>query len=89
VLIRLVVEHTGFNAVSNSRFGAQFLGQVANAGDMLLFRRQKKTAQPGALAAARAAAAAGMRNAVMPDNMEEVRVSSYNEYCFYNHCYYC
>jgi Mre11 DNA-binding presumed domain len=77
VLIRLVVEHTGFNAVSNSRFGAQFLGQVANAGDMLLFRRQKKTAQPGALAAARAAAA-GMRSAIMPDNMEEVRVSSHN-----------
>ena len=30
VLIRLKVDHTGFSAVNNQRFGAKFVGQVAN-----------------------------------------------------------
>lgn len=31
VLVRLKVEHSGFSALNNQRFGAQFIGQVANA----------------------------------------------------------
>lgn len=30
VLVRLKVDHTGFSAVNNQRFGAKFVGQVAN-----------------------------------------------------------
>ena len=30
VLVRLRVEHAGFSALNNQRFGAQFIGQVAN-----------------------------------------------------------
>ncbi len=30
VLVRLKVDHTGFSVVNNQRFGAKFVGQVAN-----------------------------------------------------------
>ena len=30
VIVRLKVEHSGFSALNNQRFGAQFVGQVAN-----------------------------------------------------------
>jgi double-strand break repair protein MRE11 len=30
VLVRLKVEHGGFSALNNQRFGAQFIGQVGN-----------------------------------------------------------
>jgi double-strand break repair protein MRE11 len=30
VLVRLKVEHSGFSVINNQRFGAQFIGQVAN-----------------------------------------------------------
>jgi len=42
VLVRLRVEHTGFTTINNQRFGAQFVGDVANPGDMLLFHRKKR-----------------------------------------------
>ncbi|CEG37885.1 dna repair protein partial [Plasmopara halstedii] len=42
VLIRLRVEHTGFPVLVNQRFGAKFVGKVANPNDILLFHRRKK-----------------------------------------------
>jgi double-strand break repair protein MRE11 len=42
VLIRLRVEHTGFPVLVNQRFGARFVGKVANPNDILLFYRKKK-----------------------------------------------
>ncbi|KAG9400494.1 Double-strand break repair protein mre11a [Aphanomyces cochlioides] len=41
VLVRIKVEHSGFPLLSNQRFGGQFVGKVANPGDILLFTRQK------------------------------------------------
>lgn len=40
-LVRIRVEHTGFSTLSNQRFGAHFVGQVANPEDILLFHRRK------------------------------------------------
>ncbi|KAG5189147.1 Metallo-dependent phosphatase-like protein [Tribonema minus] len=75
VLVRLVVEHTGFPALSNSRFGARFLGRVANAGDMLLFRRARKAAGLTGAAAKRAAAgSAALALPIQPDAMDDIKV---------------
>ena len=41
VLIRLRVEHTDFTTLNNQRFGAKFVGEVANPEDILLFHRKK------------------------------------------------
>lgn len=41
VLVRIRVEHSGFSTINNQRFGAQFVGKVANPGDILLFHRKK------------------------------------------------
>ena len=45
VLVRVKVEHTGFTTLNNQRFGAKFVGKVANPGDMLLFYRRKKPSE--------------------------------------------
>lgn len=42
-LVRLKVEHSGFTVLNNQRFGARFVGQVANPSDLLLFHRRKET----------------------------------------------
>mmetsp|Transcript_11767 Transcript_11767/g.23325 ORF Transcript_11767/g.23325 Transcript_11767/m.23325 type:complete len:979 (+) Transcript_11767:194-3130(+) len=41
VLVRLKVDHTGFAAVNNQRFGGKFVGDVANPTSILLFTRKK------------------------------------------------
>ena len=41
VLVRLRVDHAGFATINNQRFGAKFLGKVANPTDILLFHRKK------------------------------------------------
>jgi double-strand break repair protein MRE11 len=41
VLVRVRVEHNGFTTLNNQRFGAKFVGEVANPTDMLLFHRKK------------------------------------------------
>lgn len=43
-LVRLKVEHSGFTVLNNQRFGARFVGRVANTSDLLLFHRRKETA---------------------------------------------
>lgn len=78
-LIRLKVEHTGFQTVSNQRFGSLFLGRVANPGDMLLFYRDpsiagaERRSRLSAADAGAAAAAAGLAP-MMPAAIEAVRV---------------
>lgn len=52
VPIRLKVEHSGFNPISSQRFGAQFIGRVANPDDMLLFFKRRKAASSPSSAAA-------------------------------------
>ena len=49
VLVRLKVEHSGFTTLNNQRFGSQFVGEVANPSDILLFhkRRQAESAKGG------------------------------------------
>jgi double-strand break repair protein MRE11 len=41
VLVRIRVEHNGFSTLNNQRFGAKFVGDVANPSDILLFHRKK------------------------------------------------
>lgn len=41
VLVRVRVDHSGFSALNNHRFGAKFVGEVANPNDILLFHRKK------------------------------------------------
>ena len=68
------VEHAGFQAVSNQRFGAGFVGRVANPSDILLFHRR---AGRGPLKKAAAGAAAGARvplAPVMPGEIAALRV---------------
>lgn len=43
LLVRLKVEHSGFTVLNNQRFGARFVGRVANPSDLLLFHRRKGT----------------------------------------------
>lgn len=40
VLIRLRCDHAGFTSINPSRFGALFVGQVANASDILAFSKK-------------------------------------------------
>lgn len=40
-LIRLRVEHSGFETLSNQRFGASFVGKVANPHDILGFIKRR------------------------------------------------
>ena len=41
VLVRLRVDHVGYATINNQRFGAKFIGKVANPTDILLFHRKK------------------------------------------------
>lgn len=38
-LVRLRVDYTGFSTVNTQRFGARFVGRVANPNDVLLWQR--------------------------------------------------
>lgn len=42
MLIRLRVDHEGFPALNQQRFGAHFVGEVANPGDVLLCAKKRK-----------------------------------------------
>eukprot|EP00526_Cylindrotheca_closterium_P004416 CAMPEP_0113627434 /NCGR_PEP_ID=MMETSP0017_2-20120614/14209_1 /TAXON_ID=2856 /ORGANISM="Cylindrotheca closterium" /LENGTH=785 /DNA_ID=CAMNT_0000537691 /DNA_START=23 /DNA_END=2380 /DNA_ORIENTATION=+ /assembly_acc=CAM_ASM_000147 len=45
VLVRLNVDHSGFSVLNNQRFGAKFVGEVANPTDILLYSRKKAASQ--------------------------------------------
>lgn len=42
VLVRLRVEHSGFQTLNNQRFGAKFVDEIANSDNILLFHRKKQ-----------------------------------------------
>jgi double-strand break repair protein MRE11 len=48
-LIRLRVEHSGYPSLNQNRFGANFVGRIANPSEMLLFSKKKKEYQPRAV----------------------------------------
>ena len=47
VLVRLKVDRLGFPTLNNQRFGARFVGEVANPSDILLFHQRRKVAEAG------------------------------------------
>ncbi|KAL7540354.1 hypothetical protein ACHAWF_013116 [Thalassiosira exigua] len=75
VLVRLKVEHTGFATLNNQRFGAQFVEEVANPSDILLFhkRRQAESAK-GGKAASKKRSAAGLDVPTEPEDLEKINV---------------
>jgi hypothetical protein len=77
VLVRLKVEHTGFTTLNNQRFGSQFVGQVANPSDILLFhkRRGGESAKGGKAAASRKKrSTAGLDVPVEPEDLEQINI---------------
>lgn len=48
VLVRLKVEHSGFSTLHNQRFGSQFVNDVANPSDILLFFRRRASSASSA-----------------------------------------
>jgi len=78
VLVRLKVEHTGFTTLNNQRFGAQFVGQVANPSDILLFhkRRQAESAKASKAGGAsrKKRGAAGLDVPVEPEDLADVNI---------------
>lgn len=67
VLVRVKVEHSGFSSVNNQRFGAKFVGEIANPEDSLLFFRSKQ--QKAAAASAKRA-----KNPVAPEDLERINI---------------
>ena len=67
ILVRLRVDHEGFPPLNHQRFGAQFVGEVANAADVLLLAKKRKEVHrlTAAERAASAAANAGVGGAAM------------------------
>lgn len=60
IILRLRVDHEGFPSVNQQRFGAQFIGEVANPNDILLMSKKKREVHRAA--AGGGAEGAGGRN---------------------------
>ncbi|KAL9183323.1 hypothetical protein ACHAXT_005110 [Thalassiosira profunda] len=71
----LKVEHTGFTTLNNQRFGSQFVGQVGNPSDILLFhkRRQAESAK-GGKGSKKKRGAAGLDEPIEPEDLAEVNI---------------
>ena len=76
MLVRLRVEHSGFSTINNQRFGARFVGDVANPSDMLLFHRKKRPtdASGGSSRNSKKKAARALAEPVMEDPEQELTV---------------
>lgn len=72
ILIRLKVEHSGFTTLNNQRFGARFVGRVANLSDILLFHRKKETSDRSN--AKRQRANKIMDNPIAPEEHDEINI---------------
>ena len=72
VLVRLRVEHTGFGTINNQRFGAKYVGSVANPSDVLLFHRKRAPVEGEGGKAKKKKR--DVVEAVMEDPIEEVSV---------------
>ncbi|KAI9183278.1 meiotic recombination [Blastocladiella emersonii ATCC 22665] len=55
-LVRLRIEYSGFSTFNPQQFGQQFVGQIANPKDVVMFYRKRKTGSAAAAAAAAASA---------------------------------
>jgi double-strand break repair protein MRE11 len=76
VLVRLRVEHSGFSSMSNQRFGAKFVSEIANSDNILLFHRKKAVREAAETKATKKARAA-MSKPIEPEELEQVRFSFY------------
>ena len=79
VLVRLRVDHAQFSTLNNQRFGAQFVGKVANPGDILLFQKTKKKPGQGGSAGSGKTKKGGklsdlMEDPELPPELEQVSV---------------
>ena len=72
VLVRLKVEHSGFSTLNNQRFGAKFVGEVANPSDILLFHRKRQSNNSGEGSGNKTLQQ--MDRPVVPDALEEMNV---------------
>jgi double-strand break repair protein MRE11 len=69
VLLRLRVEHEGFPSLNQQRFGAQFVGEVANPADVLLFAKKRA---PAANRATEGALSSRQHAAVTKDDLKKI-----------------
>ena len=74
VLVRLKVEHSGFSTMSNQRFGANFVGEVANPSDILLFHRSKVSQEGGASRGGKRKGSSALDTPLVPQDLEEMNV---------------
>jgi double-strand break repair protein MRE11 len=71
LLVRLKVEHSGFTTLNNQRFGARFVGRVANPNDILLFHRKKETASG---VKKKKTSRKGLEEPIAPETQDEMRI---------------
>eukprot|EP00928_Gymnodinium_smaydae_P064432 TRINITY_DN47760_c0_g1_i1.p1 TRINITY_DN47760_c0_g1~~TRINITY_DN47760_c0_g1_i1.p1 ORF type:complete len:764 (-),score=88.20 TRINITY_DN47760_c0_g1_i1:301-2592(-) len=67
-LVRLRVEHSGFETISTQAFGQQFVDRIANPDEVLLFHRRGG----GALSGGSGGAGAAARTRPLPGDMLEI-----------------
>jgi double-strand break repair protein MRE11 len=72
ILVRLKVEHSGFSTLNNQRFGARFVGLVANPVDILLFHRKKDT--DGRAGVKRTKASKALEAPMVPQDHDEMKI---------------
>lgn len=70
ILVRLRVDHDGFPSLNQQRFGAQYVGEVANPSDILLLAKKRKEIQRATERQQGVGGAADWR-AVLADGAEE------------------
>jgi double-strand break repair protein MRE11 len=73
VLIRIRVEHSGFSTINNQRFGARFVGEVANPNDILLFHRRKDV-KPATTKLTEKQRKTFLKTPVDPENVERLNM---------------
>jgi double-strand break repair protein MRE11 len=71
-LVRLKVEHSGFTTLNNQRFGARFVGRLANPVDILLFHRKKETGDRAGVKRRKASKA--LDTPIAPEEQDEMKV---------------
>jgi len=78
VLCRVKVDRLGFQTLNNQRFGARFVGDVANPSDILLWCQRRRVvetpAAKGASSSSRAARVGGALALPVPPDSDELNV---------------
>jgi len=65
------VEHSGFTSLNNQRFGARYVGDVANPSDLLLFHRKKDMKASAGPTKKRGA---GLKVPIVPQELEKTNM---------------